>query len=213
MPSPVTVNVPGGIGNKTNLVTRYVPQGSSANELLYHSQRAFDEIYTLFDRVSSLAASVPITAAKIATSPAAVSVIQQQLATVGPSGLNIYNVNNNSSGSKWGWQAYTIIANTITPNLALGSTHIVILNQSAKITINNPINISAVQPGQPVTLQIIMDGIGSRPTPNLGSLYLGVTGFIMTPAANTYSALNFQVGSNGSLYMTAPVLNGAPYLI
>ena len=112
-----------------------------------------------------------------------------------------------------GWIVEPIVNNEITPDCAAGLVHVVILDQPTQITVNDAVNPSSALLGSIFSLYVVQDVSGQRPTPRLGTGYVGVDpSWTMAIDPNTYSALNFRVSSNGKLYLMADPINGAAWV-
>jgi hypothetical protein len=69
-----------------------------------------------------------------------------------------------------GYVILTIVSDHVTPDLSLGLNFKLILNQAAQVTVNNPIFTGgSIIPGSTMTLYVIEDSSGGRPTPAFDS--------------------------------------------
>jgi hypothetical protein len=107
----------------------------------------------------------------------------------------------------------TIVANTVTPDLAEGLAHEVLLNQAAQIIMEGPIWTGGVAlPGVEITIHIIQDSAGGRPAPGWTSAYIGLTAADkqISRAPNTVNTYRFKMQSDNRWHLSGNPLIGKP---
>jgi hypothetical protein len=114
-------------------------------------------------------------------------------------------------GSAGGFFVLVPTANAVTPNLVNGANQKLILNQSAQITINTPINSAGViLAGRSLALYVIQDATGQRPTPAFGTGFgSDVKSKVLAGDVNTRSAITMKLHDDGLWHLDG-FLTGEP---
>lgn len=109
-----------------------------------------------------------------------------------------------NNGTTSGFQILTIASNDVAIDLKNGVGLKLILNQATQVTIQNPIwtGVGTISPGTIITLAVLQDATGGRPTPVFPS---GAGGFAPDVIMNPSGGGNFNIDKSLHTY-TAYIL-------
>jgi hypothetical protein len=105
-----------------------------------------------------------------------------------------------------------IVGNHVAIELNNGRKQKIVLNQATQVTIDNPTRGgSAPTPGDWMSIYIIQDSTGGRPTPAWGSAFgSDVKNQVLDPTANTRSSYQISLHDDGLWHLDSPITTGLP---